>query len=74
MVQTFRDEAEAAQAQEAAEDGLLDDDDELELPGEIVRADIRARLSAPHAQALKAAEASTTVPVPAAGNIRSLDE
>ncbi|MDP1136980.1 hypothetical protein Q6325_30555, partial [Klebsiella pneumoniae] len=41
MVQTFRDEAEAAQAQEAAEDGLLDDDDELELPGEIVRADIR---------------------------------
>ncbi|CAM3658437.1 MerR family transcriptional regulator [Roseateles saccharophilus] len=72
--QNFRDEAEAAQALEAMDDdSALDADDDLDVPAELLRTPI-GRPAAPHTQPLKAAEASITLPVPAAGNITSLEQ
>jgi len=60
--QNFRDEAEAAQALEAL-DGALDGDDDLDVPEELVHVPTTGRHVSPHhAQPLKAAEASITLP------------
>lgn len=67
--QNFRDEAEAAQAL----DGELDSDDDVEVPAELAHT-VVARHVAPHAQPLKAAEASMTLPVLAAGPLTSLEQ
>lgn len=71
-LQNFRDEAEAAQALEAL-DGALDDDDDLEMPPQLAHAPA-ARHAVSHAQPLKAAEASITLPVLAAASITSLEQ
>lgn len=72
--QNFRDEAEAAQALDTAMDSALDEgDDELEVPPELAHVPA-ARHAASHAQPLKAAEASITLPVPAAETITSLEQ
>lgn len=68
--QNFRDEAEAAQALDAEIDG----DDDLEVSVELVAQAPATRLSATHAQPLKAAEASLTLPVLAVGSITSLEQ
>ncbi|MFT7724742.1 MAG: MerR family transcriptional regulator [Roseateles sp.] len=67
--QNFRDEAEAAQAAD------VPDDDADDLPGEPMPAPA-ARHAAPHAaaQPLKAAGASITLPVLAAGPLTSLEQ
>jgi DNA-binding transcriptional MerR regulator len=71
--QNFRDEAEAAQALEAIDDdGALDDDD-LDVPAQLAPVPV-ARNPVLHAQPLKAAEASITLPVLAAENITSLEQ
>jgi DNA-binding transcriptional MerR regulator len=70
--QNFRDEAEAAQALDAL-DGELDGDEDLDVAVELARAPA-TRHAATHAQALKAAEASITLPVLAIENITSLDQ
>lgn len=59
--QNFRDEAEAAQALDAM-DGELDGDDEIEVPGELAHPPVGRHVSPHHAQPLKAAEASITLP------------
>ena len=71
-LQNFRDEAEAAQALESV-DNTLDDDEDLEVPPELVQAPA-ARHMASHAQPLKAAEASITLPVRSATSITSLEQ
>jgi DNA-binding transcriptional MerR regulator len=71
--QNFRDEAEAAQELDAM-DSLLEGDDELEVPPGLAHAPAAARHAASHAQPLKAAEASLTLPVPAAETITSLGQ
>lgn len=71
--QNFRDEAEAAQALEATDDDALDTDDDLDAPPELAHAPA-ARLVASHAQPLKAAEASITLPVLAVEPITSLQQ
>ena len=73
--QNFRDEAEAAHAFEAADDEL-DDDDTDDLPVQVLpAASARAAMShAPHAQPLKAAEASLTLPVIALDPVTSLEQ
>lgn len=68
--QNFRDEAEAAQALDAEIDG----DDDLEVPVELVAQAPATRLPPTHAQPLKAAEASLTLPVLAVGSITSLEQ
>ena len=71
--QNFRDEAEAAQALEAIEDGVLDDEDDIDAPSALAQAPmVRAQVS--HAQPLKAAEASITLPVLAVEPITSLEQ
>jgi len=70
--QNFRDEAEAAEAMDAM-DGALDDDDAIEAPVELSHAAAVRHVSA-HAQPLKAAEASITLPVLAAETITSLEQ
>ena len=70
--QNFRDEAEAAQALDAL-DGELDGDDELDMPVELAQV-TTARPAVSHAQPLKAAEASITLPVLAIENITSLEQ
>ncbi|HEY8880359.1 MAG TPA: MerR family transcriptional regulator [Roseateles sp.] len=71
--QNFRDEAEAARAMDGMDDdGALDDDD-VEVPAELAHAPT-TRHTASHAQPLKAAEASITLPVLAAENITSLEQ
>jgi len=69
----FRDEAEAAQALDAVLDGELDGDDHAEVPTELAHAPI-ARPTAAHAQPLKAAEASMTLPVVAIEPLTSLEQ
>ena len=72
--QNFRDEAEAAQALEAmGDEGLGGGDGELDLSPELLRPSA-GRLVAAHAQALKAAEASITLPVLATESISSLEQ
>lgn len=72
--QNFRDEAEAAQALEAMDiDGELEGDDEPEVPAELAHAPA-ARAAASHAQPLKAAEASITLPVLAVEPLTSLEQ
>ncbi len=71
--QNFRDEAEAAHALEAHDDGLMDDDDELDVPPELAHVPA-ARHTASHAQPLKAAEASITLPVLAVEPITALEQ
>jgi DNA-binding transcriptional MerR regulator len=66
--QNFRDEAEAAQALD------IDGDDGLDVPTELVHAAPATRVPAAHAQPLKAAEATLTLPVLAVENITSLDQ
>lgn len=70
--QTFRDEAEAAQALESV-DGVLDDEDAIEVPPELAHAPV-VRQAASHAQPLKAGGASITLPVPTAEHITSLEQ
>ncbi|RZJ85132.1 MAG: MerR family transcriptional regulator [Massilia sp.] len=72
--QNFRDEAELSQALDAL-DGDLDDDAtvDVQLPGELAHAAL-TRPATSHAQALKAAEASMTLPVLAAGPLTSLEQ
>jgi DNA-binding transcriptional MerR regulator len=71
--QNFRDEAEAAMAMDAL-DSQLDDDEELDgQPVELAHVPA-ARHGASHAQPLKAAEASLTLPVLAIENITSLEQ
>ena len=72
-VQNFRDEADAAQALEAM-DGM-DGDDDLDVPAELAHLPTaRSASSHAHAQPLKAAEASLTLPVLAAGPLTSLEQ
>ncbi|MBW8848051.1 MAG: MerR family transcriptional regulator [Burkholderiales bacterium] len=71
--QNFRDEAEAALALEAMNG--LDGDDELDMPAELAHPPVtRAASSHVHAQPLKTAEASLTLPVSAAGPLTSLEQ
>lgn len=72
--QNFRDEAEAAHAIDAAIQGGVDEPDPPTLPVELGTRVMAARQSAPHAQALKAAEASLTLPLHAAEPITSLSQ
>lgn len=72
--QNFRDEAEAAQALDAA---IPEADDEPDLPTAPVELAVRApaaRQPIAHAQALKAAEVSLTLPLRAAEPITSLSQ
>jgi len=71
--QNFRDEAEAAQALEDGLDGELDGDDDVEIPAELAHAPA-ARHAVTHAQPLKAAEASMTLPVLAVDPLTSLEQ
>lgn len=71
--QNFRDEAEAAQALDVM-DGL-DDEDDLDAPAELPH--LPAARHAPshvHAQPLKAAEASLTLPVLSVDPLTSLEQ
>ncbi|MDR7271622.1 DNA-binding transcriptional MerR regulator [Pelomonas saccharophila] len=70
--QNFRDEAEAAMAMDAL-DSELEGDDELDVAVELAHVPT-ARHAASHAQPLKAAEASITLPVLAIENITSLEQ
>lgn len=70
--QNFRDEAEAAQALDAL-DGAESDDDDLVVPPDLPHA-LSGRQAVSHAQPLKAAEASITLPVLAPGSISSLEQ
>jgi DNA-binding transcriptional MerR regulator len=72
--QNFRDEAEAAQALDALQ-GSMDGDDDLDLPAELPPLSAAtARHATLHAQPLKAAEASITLPVPAVEPVSSLEQ
>jgi DNA-binding transcriptional MerR regulator len=72
--QNFRDEAEAAQAMDAADDSELEDDDDIDdMPATLAHVPA-TRHAASHAQPLKAAEASITLPVLAAEPITSLEQ
>jgi DNA-binding transcriptional MerR regulator len=66
--QNFRDEAEAAQAFEA-----LDGDEDLDSPAELAHLP-HTRHAASHAQPLKAAEASLTLPVLTLAPLTSLEQ
>jgi len=66
--QNFRDEAEAAQALEA-----LDGEDDGDVPMELIHAPA-TRHPVSHAQPLKAAEASMTLPVLAVDPLTSLEQ
>ena len=70
--QNFRDEAAQAEAADAL-DGALDGEDELELPSPLPPPSA-ARHVAAHAQPLKTAEASITLPVLAVEPISSLEQ
>eukprot|EP00042_Codosiga_hollandica_P001291 m.925592 g.925592 ORF g.925592 m.925592 type:complete len:176 (+) comp132787_c0_seq1:51-578(+) len=71
--QNFRDEAEAAQALEAMD--APGEDDDLDVTSEQVRLPaMRATLSHMHAQPLKAAEASLTLPILAVNPLTSLEQ
>ena len=73
--QNFRDEAEAAQAlDEGLDDDALNIDDELEVPVADLAHMPAVRHAASHAQPLKAAAASTTLPVRAVEAITSLEQ
>jgi DNA-binding transcriptional MerR regulator len=71
--QNFRDEAEAAQALDALESSMEGDGD-LDLPTELPPLPAATRHAASHAQPLKAAEASITLPVPAIEPVSSLEQ
>jgi DNA-binding transcriptional MerR regulator len=68
--QNFRDEAEAAHAFEPDADDLDDDD----VPGPVATPPPAVRVAVTHAQPLKAAEASLTLPVIALDPVTSLDQ
>jgi len=70
--QNFRDEAEAAQSLDAL-DGDLDGEHDFDVPAELAHQPA-PRAASSHAQPLKAAEASMTLPVLAAGPLTSLDQ
>ena len=70
--QNFRDEAEAAQALEVL-DGELDGNDDLAVPAELAQV-ASARPAVSHAQPLKAAEASLTLPVLALDPLTTLEQ
>ena len=70
--QNFRDEAEAAQALDAV-DGATDDDEDFDVPAELAHMPA-PRHAASHAQPLKAAEASLTLPVLAMDPLTSLEQ
>ena len=70
--QNFRDEAEAAHALEAADDDL-DDDDNGDLPVQVMPPAM-ARSAVSHAQPLKAAEASLSLPVIDLDPVTSLEQ
>ncbi|RZJ09655.1 MAG: MerR family transcriptional regulator [Rubrivivax sp.] len=67
--QNFREEAEAAQVL----DGEMDEDEEFDIPFERAHAPA-ARSAVAHAQPLKAAEASMTLPVLAIEPVTSLEQ
>jgi DNA-binding transcriptional MerR regulator len=71
--QNFRDEAEAAQAFDAGTDDL-DEDDTDGLPVQVLPPPAAARGAVSHAQPLKAAEASLTLPVIALDPVTSLEQ
>jgi len=71
--QNFRDEAEAAQALDALDDGAPDDEGDLDVPTELAHMPA-TRSQVSHAQPLKAAEASITLPVLAVEPITSLEQ
>jgi DNA-binding transcriptional MerR regulator len=73
VVQNFRDEAEAAQALEAMDEAFEADDDTGGAV-EFATLAVAARPTASHAQPLKAAEASLTLPVRVAEPVTSLDQ
>jgi DNA-binding transcriptional MerR regulator len=70
--QNFRDEAEAAQALDAV-DGALDDDDGPDVATELAHMPA-PRHAVSHAQPLKAVEASLTLPVLAVEALTSLEQ
>ncbi|MFT7772241.1 MerR family transcriptional regulator [Roseateles sp.] len=70
--QNFRDEAEAAHALDAHDDGSADDVDD-DAPAALAHVPA-ARQAASHAQPLKAAEASITLPVLAVESITTLEQ
>jgi len=71
--QSFRDEAEAARALAAIDDGAPNDDDDLGVTHELIPT-AATRHGASHAQPLKAAGASITLPVLAMEPITSLEQ
>jgi DNA-binding transcriptional MerR regulator len=71
--QNFRDEAEAAQALETI-DGELDGDDDANAPVELAHLPAVRSASHAHAQPLKAAGASLTLPVLAVDPLTSLEQ
>jgi DNA-binding transcriptional MerR regulator len=71
--QNFRDEAEAAQALDEVLDGHSDGDDEAAVPAELAHTPT-SRPAVAHAQPLKAAEVSMTLPVLAAEPLTSLEQ
>ncbi|RTL46808.1 MAG: MerR family transcriptional regulator [Burkholderiales bacterium] len=70
--QNFRDEAEAAHAFDMADDDL--DEDDVEAGPAPVIPPIAARSAVAHAQPLKAAEASLTLPVIALDPVTSIEQ
>ncbi len=71
--QNFRDEAEAAQSLDAL-DGELEGDDDAVAPVELAHAPATARAAVSHAQPLKAAEVSITLPVLALSPVTTLEQ
>jgi len=67
--QNFRDEAEAAHAL----DDAPEDDEDADFPAELAHLHV-ARPPSPHAQPLKAAEASMTLPVRSLDPLTSLEQ
>ncbi|HEV6966654.1 MULTISPECIES: MerR family transcriptional regulator [Roseateles] len=72
-VQNFRDEAEAAQALDAM-DSSFEADDDADVAVELATLPVSARPVASHAQPLKAAEVSLTLPVRVVEPVTSLDQ
>ena len=72
--QNFRDEAEAAQAFDAGLDDLDDDEDDTPVAPGKPAPPPASRIAVSHAQPLKAAEASLTLPVIALDPLTSLEQ
>jgi DNA-binding transcriptional MerR regulator len=72
--QNFRDEAEAAQALDALEDGPETAEDEFDVPVAVAALPASRAGTPHHAQALKAAEASLSLPVLVEQQLTSLEQ